>query len=152
MAPTDLHSRSYMVILDEGVAAKARIVICEVERTKLEVKRFSVWAYCGYPAEIEDISDQLNGQVERKLRQHAMQLMADGGVLYAGEIIPVNEIGGSLQRERDIIVAADKDPKRATVIVRADGRANAGDVQRVIQICQELGFQQFALRALYKPD
>ena len=81
-----------------------------------------------------------------------MQLTADGGVIYAGEIIPVNEIGGSLQRERDIIVAADKDPKRATVIVRADGRANAGDVQRVIQICQELGFQQFALRALYKPD
>ena len=54
-----------------------------------------------------------------------MQLMANGGVLYAGEIIPVDEIGGSLQRERDIIVASDKDPKRATVIVRADGRANA---------------------------
>ena len=81
-----------------------------------------------------------------------MQLMANGGVLYAGEIIPVDEIGGSLLRERDIIVASDKDPKRATVIVRADGRANAGDVQRVIQICQERGFQQFALRALYKPD
>ena len=74
-----------------------------------------------------------------------MQLMADGGVLYAGEIIPVENIGGSLQREREIIVAADKDPKRATVIVRADGRANTGDVQRVIQICQELGFQKFAL-------
>ena len=81
-----------------------------------------------------------------------MQLMANGGVLYAGEIVPVEGIGGSLQRERDIIIAADKDPKRATVIVRADGRANAGDVQRVIQIFQELGFQQFALRALYKPD
>jgi biopolymer transport protein ExbD len=81
-----------------------------------------------------------------------MQLMADGGVLYAGEIIPVENIGGSLQREREIIVAADKDPKRATVIVRADGRANTGDVQRVIQICQEFGFQKFALRALYKPD
>lgn len=81
-----------------------------------------------------------------------MQLMANGGVLYAGEIVPVEGIGGSLQRERDIIIASNKDPKRATVIVRADGRANAGDVQRVIQICQELGFQQFALRALYKPD
>ena len=81
-----------------------------------------------------------------------MQLIANGGVLYAGEIVPVEGIGGSLQRERDIIIAANKDPKRATVIVRADGRANAGDVQRVIQICQELGFQQFALRALYKPD
>ena len=77
MAPTDLHSRSYMVMLDEGVAAKARIVICEVERTKFEVKRFCVWAYCGYPAEVEDIRDQLNGQVERKLRQHTMQLMVD---------------------------------------------------------------------------
>ena len=65
-----------------------------------------------------------------------MQLMANGGVLYAGEIVPVDDIGGSLQRERDIILAADKDPKRATVIVRADGRANSGDVQRVIQSCQ----------------
>ncbi len=77
MAPADLRSRSYMVMLNEDVAAKTRIVICEVERTKLEVKRFCVWAYCGYPAEIEDISDQLNGQVKRRLRQHTMQLMVD---------------------------------------------------------------------------
>ncbi len=77
MTPADLRSRSYMVMLNEDVAAKARIVICEVERTKLEVKRFCVWAYCGYPAEVEDISDQLNGQVKRKLRQHTMQLMMD---------------------------------------------------------------------------
>lgn len=77
MAPADLRSRSYMVMLDEDVAAEARIVICEVERTKLEVKRFCVWAYCGYPTEVEDISDQLNGQVKLKILQHTMQLMVD---------------------------------------------------------------------------
>lgn len=81
-----------------------------------------------------------------------MQLTADGGVLYAGEILPVNQIGRSLEQEREIIVAAGKDPALATVIVRADGRARTGDVQQVIRICQEQGFERFALRALYKPE
>ncbi len=45
-----------------------------------------------------------------------------------------------------------KDPTLATVIVRADGRARTGDVQQVIRICQEQGFERFALRALYKPE
>jgi len=81
-----------------------------------------------------------------------MQLTADGGVLYAGEVVPVDQIDRPLQQEREIIEAAGKDPKQATVIVRADGRASAGDVQQVIRICQEEGFERFALRALYKPE
>ena len=81
-----------------------------------------------------------------------MQLTADGGVLYAGEILPVNQIGRSLEQEREVIIAAGKDPTLATVIVRADGRARTGDVQQVIRICQEQGFERFALRALYKPE
>ena len=70
-----------------------------------------------------------------------MQLMADGGVLYAGEIIPVENIGGSLQREREIIVAADKDPKRATVIVRADGRANTGTYNVLFRFVRSSDFK-----------
>ena len=81
-----------------------------------------------------------------------MQLTADGGVLYAGEVVPVDQIDRPLRQEREIIEAAGKDPKQATVIVRADGRASTGDVQQVIRICQEEGFERFALRALYKPE
>lgn len=81
-----------------------------------------------------------------------MQLTATGGVLYAGEIVPVDQITTPLRREREIIVAAGKDPKQATVIVRADGRASTGDVQQVIRACQEEGFERFALRAHYEPE
>jgi biopolymer transport protein ExbD len=81
-----------------------------------------------------------------------MQLTATGGVLYAGEVVPVDQITTPLRREREIIVAAGKDPKQATVIVRADGRASTGDVQQVIRACQEEGFERFALRAHYEPE
>ena len=35
------------------------------------------------------------------------------------------------------------------MIVRADGRAKTGEVQEVVKICQEKGFEKFALRAQY---
>ena len=41
------------------------------------------------------------------------------------------------------------EPSAATVIVRADGRAQTGEVQDIIRICQEKGFERFALRAQY---
>ena len=78
-----------------------------------------------------------------------LQLMKDGKVIYAGEPVPVAEIGGSLENEKRAMIAAGKEPSRATVIVRADGGAKTGDVQDLIKICQEKGFDHFVLRAEY---
>ena len=59
---------------------------------------------CAQKTQSSQLAKPAEGVVEAPI---TMQLMANGGVLYAGEIIPVDEIGGSLQRERDIIVASE---------------------------------------------
>jgi biopolymer transport protein ExbD len=78
-----------------------------------------------------------------------LQLTDNGSIIYAGEMVAVQDIGGYLEREKSVMIDAGKEPSAATVIVRADGRAKAGEVQEVIRICQEKGFERFALRAQY---
>ena len=77
MEHTQVRCRSYMVVLQDGSDSRSRFVICEVERTKLEIKRFCVWAYSGYPNEIEDITSSLSESVRQELRRHTMRLMSD---------------------------------------------------------------------------
>ncbi|MBU6222643.1 MAG: biopolymer transporter ExbD [Planctomycetes bacterium] len=78
-----------------------------------------------------------------------LQLTNNGSVIYAGELVAVRDIGGYLEREKSVMLDAGKEPSAATVIVRADGRAKTGEVQEIIRICQEKGFERFALRAQY---
>lgn len=78
-----------------------------------------------------------------------LQLTNSGLVIYAGELVKVSDLGGYLEREKTAMIDADKEPSSATVIVRADGRAKTGDVQDIIKLCQEKGFERFALRAKY---
>ena len=47
------------------------------------------------------------------------------------------------------MISASKEPSSATIIVRADGRSKTGDVQEMIKVCQEKGFERFVLRAEY---
>ncbi|MBM3953117.1 MAG: ExbD/TolR family protein [Planctomycetota bacterium] len=78
-----------------------------------------------------------------------LQLTSAGSVIYAGELIAVRDIGGYLEREKTVMLDAGREPAGATVIIRADGRSKTGEVQEVIRICQEKGFERFALRAQY---
>jgi len=78
-----------------------------------------------------------------------LQLMSDGRVIYLGEPLPVEEIGGYLENEKRVMLGAGKNLAEATVIVRADGRSKTGDVQELIKFCQEKGFEKFVLRAQY---
>ncbi|MFM7207713.1 MAG: ExbD/TolR family protein [Planctomycetaceae bacterium] len=78
-----------------------------------------------------------------------LQLMADGRVIYAGEPVPLADIGGYLENEKRVMIASGKEPNAATIIVRADGRSRTGDVQEMIKACQEKGFERFVLRAEY---
>jgi biopolymer transport protein ExbD len=78
-----------------------------------------------------------------------LQLMNDGRVIYSGEPVALADIGGYLENEKRVMVEAGKEPNSATVIVRADGRSKTGDVQELIKICQEKGFEKFVLRAQY---
>ena len=78
-----------------------------------------------------------------------LQLTNSGLVVYAGELVKVSDLRGYLEREKTAMIDADKEPMSATVIVRADGRAKTGEVQDIIKLCQEKGFERFALRAKY---
>jgi biopolymer transport protein ExbD len=78
-----------------------------------------------------------------------LQLMNDGRVIYAGEPVSLQDIGGYLENEKRVMIAASKEPSSATMIVRADGGARTGDVQELIKVCQEKGFEKFVLRAQY---
>jgi biopolymer transport protein ExbD len=70
-------------------------------------------------------------------------------VIYNGEAIRVPDIGGYLEQEKRVLVDAGREPAAATVIVRGDGRVPTGEVQDLIKICQEKGFERFVLRAQY---
>jgi biopolymer transport protein ExbD len=78
-----------------------------------------------------------------------LQLMSDGRVIYAGEPLALADIGGYLENEKRVMVDAGKEPNSATVIIRADGRSKTGDVQDLIKVAQEKGFEKFVLRAQY---
>ena len=78
-----------------------------------------------------------------------LQLTNSGSVIYAGELVAVRDIGAFLEREKTVMIDKNREPNTATIIVRADGRAKTGEVQDIIRICQEKGFERFALRAQY---
>lgn len=62
-----------------------------------------------------------------------------------GEIRPLLLVEMQLLRRR-----GDASAREATVIIRADRLAKTGRVQELIKICQEVGFEKFALRAMYE--
>jgi biopolymer transport protein ExbD len=76
-----------------------------------------------------------------------LQLTDRGTVLFIGSEVPVQALGPMLGRERDVMERLGKNPADATVIIRADASARTGDVQELIKLCQETGFEKFVLRA-----
>jgi biopolymer transport protein ExbD len=95
---------------------------------------------------LSQLAKPVPGPVEKPI---TLQVTNSSTVIYAGELVPILQIGGYLEREKASLVNAGRQPADATVIVRADGRAKTGEVQEVVKICQEKGFEKFALRAQY---
>ncbi|NOZ39050.1 MAG: biopolymer transporter ExbD [Planctomycetes bacterium] len=63
------------------------------------------------------------------------------------EMTELSLLKSALLREVQIIKRyTSKKLADVTVIIRADGQAKTGQVQEVIQACQELEFERFALR------
>lgn len=78
-----------------------------------------------------------------------LQLTSKSSVVYGGELVGIGELGSYLEREKSVLLDAGKEPVASTVIVRADAAAKTGEVQEIIKVCQEKGFEKFALRAKY---
>jgi len=78
-----------------------------------------------------------------------LQLTSKSSVVYGGELVGLGELGTYLEREKSALLDAGKEPVQSTIIVRADASAKTGEVQEIIKVCQEKGFEKFALRAKY---
>ena len=84
-----------------------------------------------------------------------LQLTRQGSVIFGGDQSPPGEnailwLRPRLLRERQIIARTPgRSVAEATIIIRADRNAKTGEVQEVMQLCQEraIGFQKFKLRA-----
>ena len=72
-------------------------------------------------------------------------------VLVAGQEKSIDELEPILRREFNALKEKDENaPANATIIIRADGDAPTGEVQKIIQMAQKAGFQKFSLRAKEK--
>ena len=77
-----------------------------------------------------------------------LQLTKKGTVLFVGDEVTINGLKPLLRREYDFLNGVKAgSAKQATIIIRADREAKTGRVQEVIKVCQETGFEKFALRA-----
>jgi biopolymer transport protein ExbD len=86
-----------------------------------------------------------DGPIEKPITLH---LRNDAGVMIGAESVPtVAGIKPYLRFEVDQLTVENKKPRDATVIIRADRAVPTGKVQELIKVCQESGFEKFALRA-----
>jgi biopolymer transport protein ExbD len=104
-------------------------------------------------ARIKLPSSQIAKPPEGKPGQiYVLQITSNNKVLHNGQDIDLNRFDKLLRIEVDTMRRLDKDPKETTVLVRADSFAEAGQVQKVIQICQKYGLVKFSFRALSKSE
>ena len=77
-----------------------------------------------------------------------IHLMESGTVVFGGnELKSLDALQSALLRETQILQRhTSKKIADVTVIIRADKDAKTGLVQEIIQICQNLHFERFALR------
>ena len=70
------------------------------------------------------------------------------------EKFTIESVRNRLRQEANFFSTIGKDLADVTVEIRADARVKGGQVQELIQMCQEsdIGFQRFALRATQKRE
>jgi biopolymer transport protein ExbD len=79
-----------------------------------------------------------------------LQLTEDGSVLLGADPVPLAELPERLLFQKQLLAARNEQLAReTTIIIRADKKAPTGDVQKIMEICQEkpLLFEKFVLRA-----
>jgi biopolymer transport protein ExbD len=77
-----------------------------------------------------------------------IQMVRSGQVVMGGQLYPdANAIRPLLNNEKYVLQAQDRSPSDATIIIRAHRASKTGQVQNVVKVCQEVGFEKFTLRA-----
>ena len=80
-----------------------------------------------------------------------VQMTREGTVILSGSEIPLSGLKPYMFRESEFLRLRKRSPSEATVVIRADADTPVGNVQEVIQICQESKFDTYVLRAK-EPD
>jgi biopolymer transport protein ExbD len=73
-------------------------------------------------------------------------------VFYAGDQVPVLQMGPLLQRERRLYRDTGIAAGEVTVVIRADAEVPTGLVQELIKLSQEAEFEKFALKAMQSSE
>jgi biopolymer transport protein ExbD len=81
-----------------------------------------------------------------------IHLTKEGTAIMGGEEIGLNSLRPYLVREADVLALDGKPQSEATIIIRAHKDSRTGDVQKLIEVCQQNNFEKFALRAQEKLD
>jgi biopolymer transport protein ExbD len=81
-----------------------------------------------------------------------IHLGANSTIYMGSNVATVASIGPLLRTEVEVLKSRGEEPKAATIIIRADKDTKGGVVQELIKKCQELAFEQFALRAKEEPS
>jgi biopolymer transport protein ExbD len=81
-----------------------------------------------------------------------IHLTKEGTAIMGGEEVGLNALRPYLVREADVLALEGKPQSEATIIIRAHKDAKTGDVQKLIEVCQQNNFEKFALRAQEKVE
>ncbi len=79
-----------------------------------------------------------------------VHLTSDGTVVIGGDEISLETIRTRMAPEIDLLKLEGKSTQDANIIIRAHETAAGGRVQDLINRCQDLGFEKFALRVKEK--
>jgi biopolymer transport protein ExbD len=100
---------------------------------------------------ISEIAKPSEGALETPV---TIQILKEGQVLFGGDQMDTDALRGPLRREQSALrsLLGKRKASNATVVIRADRNVPTGKVQDVIRICQDTGFDKFALRARPQSD
>lgn len=77
-----------------------------------------------------------------------VQMTKEGMPLLGGELFADRQaMIPKLKNEKYVLESQNKSIANATVIIRAHKFSKTGDVQDLIKVCQEVGYEKFTLRA-----
>jgi len=76
-----------------------------------------------------------------------LHLTSDSRVIIGGQEIAMAQLRPFLVREKQVLESQDRPLEDATIIIRAHRETKTGRVQELIKVCQDSGFEKFALRA-----
>lgn len=79
-----------------------------------------------------------------------VHLTSDGTVVIGGDEVSIEALGSRMSPEISLLTLDGKTAKDANIIIRGHQTVPGGRVQDLITRCQDLGFEQFALRVKEK--